>query len=440
MKKATKKYEFTMTEMDINDNILKLLATEPFYYHVFIALNRKKSTRLPALMAVNIKDITSYNLLYNPDFVEVMNKIEKEQKLNLPPLEETDIMCMLKHEIGHIIMRHVLDPRIEEHSKLWNIATDCALNQMDKRWSKGALKRFVFPKTLEKMIQKMLPPTSPKVSVPKGLDATQYYDLLLKHIPDDQKGEGEGEGGEPGSGPGEYSDASHADWKNIDTDARELIENDLKRIVMEAKEAAQNAGCDTGAFKSIFDSFEKKKTLNWKKVIRRAASYDVSNLDCSFKRPDRRNPGMFPGKIRQETIDFIWGIDTSGSVSESDFNRVLNEIQKIAKQFNKRDIRIIQLDTQITSDKVENVRKMKRKFEFKGRGGTSMKPIFEKLKKEKNHLPVILFTDGYFFEAIDSDKYNFKIIYLLTEDGTTEYMSGKRHKVAKVLSDDAKKK
>jgi predicted metal-dependent peptidase len=134
-------------------------------------------------------------------------------------------------------------------------------------------------------------------------------------------------------------------------------------------------------------------------------------------------------------VDFIWGADTSGSLyGRKAFVQVLNEIKKTLRQFGRRDVRFIQIDTRITRDEVVRASALG-KVKFSGGGGTVMNPVFLKLAKEKNRLPFILFTDGEWFGDVDWTKVRFQVLVLLTENGTDRYVKDapKNVRVVRVL-------
>jgi len=436
---VTKRAVFKFTDKDLDEAVCTLLQKEPFYYYLLVRLARHRDVDFPAWMAVATRDLVTYELIYNPEYgiktsaAEDLAKALRELAGGAPLPDLTfphDLVCMLKHEILHLVLRHCVDPRCRKDGSNWNLATDCAINQMIG-WSEGAKEHFIFPATLSKMLEEWC---GEPVAVPDKMDAVTYYEIIRKHSPKSPSMGGEGadpgpDGGKSGEGEGSASDRvakeiakGHAKWKELSPDQRDFVEENLKRLVKEARDQSEAAGMGAGDSGMILDTFPPAPALNWRQLIRRTVSADVSDLEDTFKRPDRRRRDMFPGKRRTETVDFIWGADTSGSLyGRPAFERVLNEIKKTLRQFGRRDVRFIQIDSKIHRDEVVRSNQLG-KVKFSGGGGTAMGPVFAKLAKERNRLPFILFTDGEWFGKVDWSKVRFQVLVLLTENGTDRYV------------------
>jgi predicted metal-dependent peptidase len=133
-------------------------------------------------------------------------------------------------------------------------------------------------------------------------------------------------------------------------------------------------------------------------------------------REHRALDDIFPGKKRDLGFEIIIAIDTSGSISGTDFNDFMNQIYKISKDCNVIKVRVIQCHTRITDDRYCRISSLKalKEFQIKEYGGTAMRPIFEKLKGEKNRIPLILFTDGE-IDSFSAEEYTgFKHIIFLS--------------------------
>ena len=89
-------------------------------------------------------------------------------------------------------------------------------------------------------------------------------------------------------------------------------------------------------------------------------------------------------------------VDTSGSVTDSDFLRFVTETNSILRMMKPEKITLIQFDTQIKSvDEVKNVHELMR-VRFTGRGGTLINPVLDWVNENKPQL-LLVFSDGGFY-------------------------------------------
>jgi predicted metal-dependent peptidase len=101
------------------------------------------------------------------------------------------------------------------------------------------------------------------------------------------------------------------------------------------------------------------------------------------------------GAIPKRTIKIGLAIDTSGSVSDTDFKEFISEIKGIQKCY-KNETTVMECDAAI--QKVYTLKPYsKLDTKFKGRGGTDYEPVFKKIQDEPKYQPELLiyFTDFY---------------------------------------------
>ena len=177
--------------------------TTYMYYGYMVAQCAIIFKRMPAPAAVNFyRD--HFNLMINPD---EFNKFTLNERLGV-----------LKHEMLHILGGHF--NRLEDRDmRLFNYATDCAINQLINK--DHLPKGCIFPDNL---------PTTVK-NVPEMLGAEQYYELL-ENDPDEDKLP------QPGDGPGTLDD--HSEWENSEGDP-DLQKDITKGMLEKAGEATQKA-------------------------------------------------------------------------------------------------------------------------------------------------------------------------------------------------------
>lgn len=158
----------------------------------------------------------------------------------------------------------------------------------------------------------------------------------------------------------------------------------------------------------------KVKTKNWKQMLQNFLTYSANVLekDYTMSRESRIRADYYPGKKLEQGFECIFVMDTSGSIQSVDWNDFCNQIKKISKDFNVDKLRILQCHTKISFDEYVRINKINN-MPLKETGGTMMQVAFERLKKENNRHPVILFTDGDidYFKSAD---YPFKSVIFLS--------------------------
>jgi predicted metal-dependent peptidase len=130
--------------------------------------------------------------------------------------------------------------------------------------------------------------------------------------------------------------------------------------------------------------------FDWKGYLRRF----IGNSSVSYTKKLRRkynkryveNPGL---KIKFKN-NILVGVDTSGSVSNSELKEFMNELVHMHKTGHK--ITVAQCDTRLNSVEEFNPRK---DWEIKGRGGTSFQPVIDLYNERKGlYTALIYLTDG----------------------------------------------
>ena len=161
---------------DLNMHTFKLLQSEPFFAGLSRRIHKVESRAIPTAGVMIDKETAQFIMLYNPDFFA---DLTEEQRLGV-----------LMHEFYHLIFEHVtgrLPP--EGMSKMWNVATDLAINS------------FLVGKLPE---GGCIPTQEPFQDYPLEKSAEWYFSELQndpQFEPPPNNGEGEGEDGE-GEGDG----------------------------------------------------------------------------------------------------------------------------------------------------------------------------------------------------------------------------------------------
>lgn len=140
-----------------------------------------------------------------------------------------------------------------------------------------------------------------------------------------------------------------------------------------------------------------KPKLNWKQILRRFL-FELDQTDHTWNRPKRKilTHGIYLPKLQNRNIGKIsFAIDTSGSISNTQFNEFISEVTGVFNTVKPKSITLMQFDTQVYIDQVSNLEEMK-KIQFKGGGGTDINPVIRAYMKNDSKALFVI-TDGEFY-------------------------------------------
>lgn len=407
-----------------------LLDEQPFVGHLIQKLTRAVSKEIPTA-CVFIQD-GKYSLMVNPKFFCEQGRKEAQ--------------AILKHEIYHLLNEHL--KRMEDKDrKVWNVAADLAINQYIPnlpRYDRADIKKKLIEKggLTEEEAEKELPKADADGKCCMGLKpehyklplektAEWYYEKVMSdpelkdkfqqkvmrisgNMTSMSKEEQEklkealknGARIEVGSG-------DHENWDTIEGETREILDEELKRMVRESMEQAGKdfGNLPNGMQQTIIEFLTTK--VNWKAQLRAFVQLATQvKIAKSRKRPNRRYGPTFPGNKSDLKLKLGVAIDTSGSISQDELSLFAGEINRIFDA-GCANITIVEGDAI-----VHRIYPLKRKFksgevDFHGRGGTNAQPWLDALDKERVDAAVIL-TDGYFGNV---KKPKAKVLWALTETG-----------------------
>ncbi len=348
-----------MTTFDLNKHTARLLMNEPFFAALSRRINKSSSMVVPTAGVKVDKESGQFQMLYNPDFFE-----------KLTDAERTDV---LKHEFYHLVFEHVTGRLPEEGlSKLWNIATDLAINSHLPNLPEGCC----------------MPGVAPFEELPSGKSAEWYFAELRKQQQENEDGEqGEGESGEgegeQGEGSGQQGDGNgsglgdmdsfddHSGWGEVDQATKDIAKERLKDAVKKAAEEASKANNWGSVSSSVRrDIMERIATkVDWRKVLRYfIKTSQRSSKTSTVRRINKRFPYIHAGKRVNRTAKIAISIDQSGSVDDNMLNAFFNELNKLASL---AEFTVIPFDSQVGEDKVYTWKKgQSKKWERVMYGGT----------------------------------------------------------------------
>ena len=345
-------------EFDLNMHTARLLMDEPFFAAVSRRIDKRASYAIPTAGVLVNPNSAQFEMLYNPDFFAKMTDDERRD--------------VLKHEFYHVVFLHVTDRMPEGvNRKLWNIATDLAINSHLYNLPEGGC----------------IPGEKPFENLPRGKSAEWY----MANMPDFGKGEngaqgagesdaegGSGQGSEqPGEGDSEPSGGipdtldDHDGWGNCSQDVKDMAKERLKEIIRKsAEEASKTSGWGTVP-KNCREKIMKvlKTTIDWKKVLRYfVKTSQRADKMSSMKRINRRYPYVHAGRKTNRVAKIAISVDQSGSVDNEMLAKFFAELNKLA---DIAEFTVIPFDTRVDESLVYTWKKGEtRKWERVMCGGT----------------------------------------------------------------------
>ena len=363
---------------NLDDYTYRLLESEPFFAVISRKINKSINRSVPTA-GVRITEQGQFEMVYNPEFFE-----------KLTPVQRTGV---LKHEFYHLIFDHVtgrLPP--EGMTKMWNIATDLAINShLIGELPEGGC----------------FPQQAPFENYPLGQSAEYYFKMLKEDEQfDNDKGDGEGDGDGDGQGQGSGSGLpdsfdDHSGWggENLTDEQRDAIRDVAKERIKQAMKDAVDEinsngrgwgsiGADTR--KAIQDFITPK--VDWRKVLRYfIKTSQRSNKRSTPRRINKRFPYIHSGKRVTRQANIAISIDQSGSVSDQMLALFFSELSALAKY---ATFTIIPFDTDVDPDKVWVWKKGKKHtFERVLCGGTNFDAPTEYVNKRGDFDGHIILTD-----------------------------------------------
>ena len=372
----------TNKPFNLDDYTYRLLESEPFFASISRRINKSINRSVPTA-GVRITEQGQFEMVYNPEFFE-----------KLTPVERTGV---LKHEFYHLIFDHVtgrLPP--EGMTKMWNIATDLAINShLIGELPEGGC----------------FPQQAPFENYPLGQSAEYYFKMLKEDEQfDNDKGDGDGQG-ESGDGDGQGGQGGgsglpdsfddHSGWggENLTDEQRDAIRDVAKERIKQAmKDAVDEINSNGRGWGSIGSDTRKAiqdfitPKIDWRKVLRYfIKTSQRSNKRSTPRRINKRFPYIHSGKKVTRQAKIAIAIDQSGSVSDQMLALFFSELSSLSKL---AEFTIVPFDTDVDESKIWIWKKGKKHtFERVLCGGTDLNAPTEYVNKHGGYDGLIILTD-----------------------------------------------
>lgn len=385
---------------------IQLILKEPFYGHLLTGLVKEVSDKVSTL-SVSLTLAESLKLWVNPGFwLSIQDHPERQYGL-------------LKHEILHLVFKHLISIRHFENKKIYNIAADLVVNQYltedqlpsdaitlnlfaDLNLKKEAGVGYYYQQLLKAWHELTL---SKKIGLTDSHIALQK--LILEGHPHLEKHR---------LWEKTADQFSQAETRVIEGMLKEFIGTVLKRV------GGKDMGHLLGSLKSHLKKFQAAPLpqINWRRILRIFASNSSQTiLKNTIRKPSKRY-ATIPGiKIKHRTRVLI-AIDTSGSIHLHDFDRFFNEVYHIWRQ--DTEIRVVECDVRIQRDYYY---KGQRPELITGRGGTDFNAPIAFANQTYHPDAIIYFTDG--FGPTPHTPSRYPILWMITSTGISTNTEVWRH-------------
>ena len=397
----------------------KLYQKYPFFHYLVKNMNIYVDETIPTLCVSNRGEMR-----YSPTFIE-------EQGNNKDLKGKDRILAFLCHEVLHLAYRHparakgkniILTDETGQQVSLWNIAIDIIVNNTILMNGLFLGDVGIQPKNNEVTVFKY---TVKDISEKSGEDI--YYELL-KHLKDEvQKNKGKGQSSDGGyfvSGlPEDFDDhkfdeePKEGEGESSGSDEGEAKEKDWGKLIQQAANYQKQRGKDPMNLGREFTVFNNSQ-INWKSFIRKEVGNKIPS-DYTWMKPNKKGMAfgmILPSLKKDQAVNVLIHIDTSGSMSTEDLSYVMTEAYHLSRN-SRAVVRIITSDCQVMDDiLVDSGSEEKLKsIKIQGGGGTDHNPVYEyiqKMRYNSQYSLLISFTDGY---SCYPNKPNIDTLFVLTK-------------------------
>jgi len=331
--------------MKLDKIIHELLKTEPFYAQFTLNCEVRYNTNNVPTAGAGVQN-GRLILIFNTKYMDSL------------PFESQ--VAILKHEVLHLLFDHNDWTYYDKlNIQVWNAAMDCSINQYVTNLPAGTITLDMFSELCKK-------PLLPYQS------AVYYYNELLPNCNTVQV-------------PAPLD--SHDALPESDVD-KQIKKGAVARAADEAMKAS--AGKMPNGLTKAIESLREKSTINWKQQLRNfIASAVSSKTKHTRKKSHRRFELDQPGKKKKRELRLAVCIDSSGSVSDEQFEAFISEISHLVKHC--AEANLIYADSEV--QKVINLKQNEKPpLERYGNGGTMYQPAIDKARQLKSNV-IVLFGD-----------------------------------------------
>lgn len=378
---------------DMSRHITNLMIEEPFWGRFSRIMNFKRTEEIPTA-GVCVRDGEMY-LMYNPRFTAALKCEQKADGTKSDAFQKN--RGLLKHEFMHLLFEHCTSRTFTNH-EVGNIAQDLAINSLlpvdelpncgiwpgksELKGSTDAVKRLIGDIEKEKSAEWYYSRLMENESVKKRIENGEYVLTGEKKIGDCVIG-------------GETMD-SHGGWGKMSDAEREIARITLREAAREAAEHCDRAG-NWGSIPSVVRQRIRdfiSSQINWQKVLHSWVGMTrCANRTTTYRRVNKRFPGILPGTQHGFTSFIACYVDQSGSVSDREQELLFSELNNLSRH---REFDLFVFDTEVDEGSKITIRRGSKASPFRSRnGGTDFSAPNEHAKKNKvKYDGFLILTDG----------------------------------------------
>lgn len=340
-------------------------------------------------------------IYYNPEFV---NELTLKQTIGL-----------ILHEVGHNMLAH--PARIGERDKqVANIAMDIALNEL--------LNKYFDESGVRQTLDAELPPgglfgDDPIYKKYAGWNWERIYHDLMDQV--QKNGGGKGKGSGLPKQFDEVMQGMNEDGTPMTPQEAEALAKEWAMAAQQAATMAKQRGTLPGFMEELIADMTHPK-VDWRAQVRDFFS-KIAKDEQSYRRFNRRfmhADTYLPGMYSEHLGLIRFYVDTSGSMGSEEFKLGMGALNDIFEELRPEAIQFVQCDTRIVSDETLTPDDLPLTAkEFKGRGGTTLTPMFQhNLAQKEDAELVVCLTDGYHEQIEHTLEPHCPMLWLVTTEHT----------------------
>lgn len=358
-------------EERITQSRVRLLLSKPFFGTLATRLRIEETNSIPTA------GTDGRRFMFNRDFVN--------------SLTDGELDFLVGHEVLHCVYDHMV-AREDRNPMVYNMAADFVIN-------------------MELVTNRVGDPIGPdKLNGGEmcldwkyqGMNSYEVYDELVKEGKQGQSMDihfdPSGSGDENGEGQGSA-------MSGMSEEERKQLADEIKQAAISAAQAAGGEVPDN--IKRIINELTAPK-MDWRDILRTNLESSLKS-DFTFMRPSKRSGEViFPGMNKDEELNIVVAVDTSGSIGENMLRDFLSEVQGIMDQYNSYKITVMQFDTGVygVEEFTHDNGKTMAEYDLQGGGGTDFNAVFRYM--EENQIEpdqLVMFTDGYPWDSWGNPDY-----------------------------------
>ena len=296
---------------------------------------------------------------------------------------------VLAHEALHCALSHFAR-RQHRVKHRWDIACDFAINGILIKEGMQPTPEALYLDTFDGMTAEEIYPMLDDMEDQQPMDQHLYDEEDQKEdSPDAGAGQSREQESSGGGSEAELDENAGGAPQPppLEGDEKDQLSVQWQQRLAGAAQQAMQAGKMGGALARMLEHLLQPQ-LPWRMLLARYMSANA-RTDYNYTRPSRREGSAILPSLRSHQIDIIVALDTSGSISATEMDEFMSEIDAIKGQA---------CDHALSTNgpwEYESWEAFTMPEDITGGGGTSFRPVFEWLEREgKRPDLLVYFTDA----------------------------------------------